>query len=184
MKCSDVSRLVVTQRLTRSDIEELRNHARKCSRCAAEIEGLLAAMTTDSASLDTPPPSFADNIMARIEVLPVPRRVTTEHIFAMILFIASVAGLSALTPFLSRMALKVFANAIRIEGFASLIEDIVGTFERISDFFAVWVPALLNATRESVGANLVTASILVCALAVILYAAKPTQKRRKLIIRR
>ena len=176
MKCSEARKVMLTHGLSEKEIGALQAHARVCDKCAAEIESMLVALRLKGLPVEGPSPVFADDVMAKVETMPVPGRLTTEQLLAPIAFAATVFGLAALFS----MVKKAFFDTLSVQ----MPFNISAAAVKGALLQAIGVVRTLGVHAEEFGkimygnaaANMLIAAVAACGLMVLLYMARPKNK--------
>jgi hypothetical protein len=177
MKCSEAKELALTQGLSTEQLEALRAHARDCATCRFELESAFLALVLRETPPESPPPTFADAVMARIETVRVQRRFSGEQILAAVFFLVAVCTLSFV---LHRTQMGIFReslNGIILNlPIGAIKETIIATVHVLSTVLAVLVEISKEARRQS-AVNFLTAIVVACALIMVLVAGRSTRYR-------
>lgn len=116
MKCKDAKELLLEHFLSEDQTDMLRAHAKKCGKCAGEIEGHLAAMKLYAATPVSPSPSFSDDVMEQVSQLRIKKTVSLENIIAAGLLVITLAAAGILYSFkeavLTQMSQMIAASHV------------------------------------------------------------------------
>ncbi len=176
MKCSEAQKLILTHGLAEEQIGGLQAHARECDKCATEIESMLVAVRLEGLPVEEPTRTFADDVMAKVETIPAPGRLTTEQLLAPIAFAATVLGLAALFSIVRKEFFDTLSVQVPFNISAAAVKGAL--------LQAVGVAQTLGAHAEEFGeivygnatVNMLIAVVAACGLMVLLYTAKPKRE--------
>ena len=172
MKCSEARKLMVAHGLSEKQIGGLQAHARECGKCAAEIQSMLVALRLEAIPVHGPSQPLADAVMARVETMPAPGRLTVEQLLAPIAFAAVVLGLAATVPMLKRVFLETLTVQVPFNLSAAAVKGMLLQIIGAAQSCIARVPELGETMYGNTPVNLLTAGIAACGLMVLLYTAR------------
>jgi len=176
LECSEARELMLTHRLSKDQLESLRVHARECSGCAAEVEGMLVTMRLEEGPLERPSSTFADTVMTRVETMPAPRASIIEHYVAAVACAATICGLAVTLPTIKKIFLDNLSVQVSTDVNVGMIKGAAIHLARVIDSLVAGgseiVETIIVSMGVTIGISLVAAGVVGCGLAAVLYAPR------------